>query len=114
MKLSPAILLIAPIFLFGLWAFSDRSKPIETTEKESDWVLVRIHEPFNLGIGSPAMYIQYADGKTEEILLRKRDKQSTGPNSEIIYNGLDKFFKKGFKIEHMSGGDNFTTIILKK
>jgi hypothetical protein len=112
MKLKSLLLFLLPILLMAVWAFT-ATEP-ENSDKNADWVLVRIYEPGTLGKGFPGIFVTYPDGKTDEIVLRKLERQTIVSNGDIIYKALDGLFKQGYEITQMTGGNDFQTLILKK
>jgi hypothetical protein len=112
MKTKTVAIFLLPILLIAAWAFT--SAEPEKVKESSDWVLVRIYEPGTLGKGFPGIFVTYPDGKTDEIVLRKLERQTIVSNGDIIYKALDGLFKQGYEITQMTGGNDFQTLILKK
>lgn len=97
-----------------LLAQDQSNTPPAVATTNSGILVVRVFEPHTIGLGQPMILLTYDGGKTEEILLKKVNKDNAAFNAEVLQRTLVRLKLEGFVIKAATGGDFYSTYILER
>jgi hypothetical protein len=105
---------LALLFLFATQTTFAQSEPTPTPATELRILVMRVFEPHTIGIGQPMILLTYGPGRTEEILLKKVNKDNAAFNAEVLQKTMERIKNEGYVLMTATGGDFFSTYIFEK
>lgn len=108
--------ILAALFLFltGQVTYAQEAATVTQTTEASSILVMRVFEPHTIGLGQPMILLTYGPGKTEEILLKKVNKDNAAFNAEVLQKTLERLKAEGYVLMTATGGDFYSTYIFER
>jgi hypothetical protein len=114
MYMKTYFLFLALSFTPVAFLHAQETPQVHQNQNVGEILVMRVFEPHTIGLGQPMILLAYPNGKTEEILLKKVNKENAAFNAEVLQKTITQLRDQGYVLKTATGGDFYSTYVFEK